>query len=245
MITPKKKTSKAVVKPTKKVGTKRMSHKERGFVKDIAEGKSGTEAALRNYNVKSRKVAGVIAAENLAKPRIIEALADAFPDELLKKKHWELLDSSRLDNMTFPYGPRNEKDWLEKKKKAQEMLEQMDEEDEEVEPEERRDSFKRSKIREDLEKLIAEVECLTDEDIYEMLESVNCTVKKIVRIFGERRVFFWSPDNLARDKALDKAYKIRGVYAAEKREITGANGDPLFNDEHRNKTDKALDDLLG
>ena len=62
----------------------------------------------------------------------------------------------------------------------------------------------------------AEIE---DPDIYELIESVECTVKKIVHGVQGTHVWFWSPDNLARDKALDKAYKVLGKYAPDKIEL--------------------------
>ncbi len=57
---------------------------------------------------------------------------------------------------------------------------------------------------------------LSDEEIKEMLSTVGCTVRRIVHGEQARHVYFWTPDNTSRDKALDKAYKIRGKYAAEK-----------------------------
>jgi|GEM_PF-1107146 len=58
-------------------------------------------------------------------------------------------------------------------------------------------------------------EQLTDEEITELLKSVNCVVKKIVHGEQARHVYFWSADNMARDKALDKAYKLKGKYEPE------------------------------
>lgn len=222
---------------------KRLSFKEKGFVADIAKGKTGVQAALDNYDTNDYNTAGAIASENLKKPKIIAALADAFPDELLQGKHLELLNSARLDTMAFPSGPKTIKEWEEKKQAAQILLDDYSR-DEEEDSDEARTWEERKKI-EKAREILNETECLSDDQIKEMLESVGCTVKRIARIYGGRTVYFWSPDNMARDKALDKAYKIRGSYAAEKRELTGANGEPLFNDEHRKKTDKALEDLLG
>ncbi len=53
---------------------------------------------------------------------------------------------------------------------------------------------------------------LSDEDIKELLESTGCTVRRIVHGDSARHVYFWSPDNLARDRALDKAYKLKKRY---------------------------------
>lgn len=199
---------------------KRLSFKEKGFIKDIAKGKTGTQAALDNYDTTSETVAASIASENLRKPKIIEALADAFPDELLKTVHMNLLKAGRLDQMTFPLQTNRSKE-----------ISEEDNDDDEID--------------EDTRVATQTGELMSDQDIIELLASVGCTVKRIVPMYGLRHVYFWSPDNMARDKALDKAYKIRGSYAAEKREVTGANGEPLFNDEHKRKSDAALEDLLG
>ena len=57
---------------------------------------------------------------------------------------------------------------------------------------------------------------VTDEEIKELLATVGCTVKKIMHSDNANHAWFWSPDNMARDKALDKAYKLRSNYALEK-----------------------------
>ena len=59
-------------------GGNKITPKQFKFAKGIAEGKSGTEAAMEAYDTDDRKTAGVIAAENLAKPSIQAALAPAF-----------------------------------------------------------------------------------------------------------------------------------------------------------------------
>ena len=73
----------------------KLSHKEKGFVKDIAKGKTGVRAALDNYDTKDYSTAASIATENLKKPHIIEAvksIAEQIPDDLLVKRHNELLN---------------------------------------------------------------------------------------------------------------------------------------------------------
>lgn len=74
---------------------KKLTHKEKGFVKDIVKGKTGTQAALNNYDTESYGTAGVIAHENLKKPKIISALEEALPDELLAQVHKEGLFASK------------------------------------------------------------------------------------------------------------------------------------------------------
>lgn len=55
----------------------KLTKKQAGFVKDYVAEENGTKAALNNYEIESKNpdnVAGVIAAENLSKPKIIEAI---------------------------------------------------------------------------------------------------------------------------------------------------------------------------
>lgn len=83
----------------KKVVKKRLTHKQDGFVKDIARGKTGTKAVLDNYNTTDPIMAGVIASQNLTKPHILEAIekiADHIPDALLVEKHLALLNNTDL-----------------------------------------------------------------------------------------------------------------------------------------------------
>lgn len=56
---------------------------------------------------------------------------------------------------------------------------------------------------------------ITDQDIYDLLESVNCTPKKIVHGVAGVHVWFWSPDNKTRKDALELAHKIRGKMSPE------------------------------
>lgn len=63
---------------------------------------------------------------------------------------------------------------------------------------------------------------LTDEDIKAIVESVPGCVLTYIKNSGHgtRTAYFRAPDNRVRDAALDKAYKLRGRYAAEKMEVT-------------------------
>lgn len=77
---------------------KRLSRKEKGFVRDIVKGKTGTQAVLDNYDTTNENSASVIAVQNLRKVRIqnaIKSIADKIPDELLEKVHLEGLTASR------------------------------------------------------------------------------------------------------------------------------------------------------
>jgi hypothetical protein len=104
-------------------------------------------------------------------------------DEQLASKHKQLLNSHRLDHMTFPLGPKEEGSELE-------------DEDEE----ERKAGY------------WAENTSLTDDQIKQMLAEVNCTVRRIVHGQQARHVYFWSPDNRARKDALEMAYKLKAHF---------------------------------
>jgi len=74
----------------------KLTKKEKGFVNDFVKTGNGTKSALNNYDTKSENVAGAIASQNLRKLKIQKAvmsIADSIPDELLTKKHLELLNT--------------------------------------------------------------------------------------------------------------------------------------------------------
>ena len=80
----------------------RLSKKEKGFVKDVVETGNATLAALNNYEIESdnkENVAGAIGSENLRKPKIQKAIADALPDDLLTERHLELLNKREVIKM--------------------------------------------------------------------------------------------------------------------------------------------------
>ncbi len=72
-----------------------LTHKEKGFVRDIATGSTGVQAALNNYDTDDYNTAGAIASENLKKPKIRRALEEALPDEMLAEIHREGLYATR------------------------------------------------------------------------------------------------------------------------------------------------------
>lgn len=74
----------------------RLTRKEKKFVNAIATGNiSGTEAALQAYDTDDYMTAASIASENLKKPKIISALEEALPDELLAEIHKEGLFATK------------------------------------------------------------------------------------------------------------------------------------------------------
>lgn len=118
-----------------------------------------------------------------------QLMEEHLPDDSLAKVHRSLLNAHRLDHMTFPLGPAEEEE--------SDILEEEENE-------------------EGIEGAGADRTTMTDGEIGELLASVNCTVRKVVHGRAARHVYFWSPDNKAKDSALDLAYKLKGMYAAEK-----------------------------
>lgn len=81
---------------------KRLSKKERDFVKKYIETGNGVQSALGVYNTEKYHTAGEIAYQNLKKPKIQNAIREALSDELLAQKHNDLLNQKRLDYFVFP-----------------------------------------------------------------------------------------------------------------------------------------------
>lgn len=72
----------------------RLSKKEKGFIEDILKGETQVQSALNNYDTTDYMTASNIASENLNKPKIIQAMAERLPDELLEEKHLALLNKT-------------------------------------------------------------------------------------------------------------------------------------------------------
>lgn len=54
---------------------------------------------------------------------------------------------------------------------------------------------------------------IDDKEIKELITSAGCVLRKIAHSDQAKHVYFWAPDNTARDHALDKLYKLKGRYA--------------------------------
>lgn len=80
---------------------KKLTRKQQAFVKELVENPkiSATEAAARTYDVSTRRVAEVIAHENMMKPEIKSELAkhSVAIEEIIAKKTYELTSSDKLD----------------------------------------------------------------------------------------------------------------------------------------------------
>ncbi len=83
---------------------RKLTKKQRGFVKDYIKTGNGTKAALKNYDTQDHNTAHVIASENLLKPTIALALKDAIPDDLLTEVHLEGLRATRSVSLGDDYG---------------------------------------------------------------------------------------------------------------------------------------------
>lgn len=80
---------------------RKLTKKEQGFIKDIIKGESGIQAVKNNYDVKDSNTAGVMAHAIKNRPEVkvkLMSIADAIPDELLIRKHLELLNSTVGEN---------------------------------------------------------------------------------------------------------------------------------------------------
>lgn len=74
---------------------------------------------------------------------------------------------------------------------------------------------------------------MTDKEVNELVESIpGFKVRRIQRSLLEKylTVYFWRPDNMTIDKALDKLVKIKGYYAPEKREHKVETNAIIFSD---------------
>ena len=73
----------------------KLTKKQKTFVKEYAKTGNGVQAALKSYDTEDYATAGVIAVENLEKPKIQNALQEALPDELLINVHREGLFATK------------------------------------------------------------------------------------------------------------------------------------------------------
>lgn len=81
--------------------TRRLTKKEQGYIKDVTKGESKRQAVLNNYNVNNPDGAGAMADAIENRPLVkkkLQSIADSIPDELLVRKHLELLNSTVGEN---------------------------------------------------------------------------------------------------------------------------------------------------
>ena len=183
-----------------------LTKNEQVFVKEVAISGNATKAVKKAFKVKRDNYARVKAHRLITKDNISKAvtevkktIADQFDDEEIVGVHKANLMATRMDHMIFPLGPVGEEEVNFSGAK----------------PDTAGDLRTDAQKKED-EKYKAERTTLTDVEIIKMLAEVNCTVRRIVHGEQARHVYFWAADNLARDKAIDKVYKLKGAYAPEK-----------------------------
>lgn len=139
-----------------------------------------------------------------------ELLEEYLPDELIAKRHSELLDAGEIQHYLFPS-----------------IKETVVEEEKEPQP--NGGALKRKKKKP--AKHIKKME-LTNEEIKMIVESVpGCRLIYVKRDWTGAWAFFSSPNTRSRKDAIDMAYKRKGDYAAEKVELTKRKYQDLSNAE--------------
>lgn len=86
---------------------------------------------------------------------------------------------------------------------------------------------------------------MEDEEITGHVAGAGFKVITIRESDKGKMAFYSVPDAMAKKGALEMAYKIRGDYAPEKKELSGLNGEPLFTKEQKQKSDDALRQIIG
>lgn len=163
----------------------------------------------------------------------METLEEHLPDSLLIDHHTRLLTAHRLEHMTFPPLPAPKK--IKKTKKNKKPVDEDLDDAEELEDEEGDDD------KENILGAVAAVKAamngedagakLSDNDIRDMLKEVGCTVRKIVHSLMARHVYFWSPDNKAKEKALEMAYKLKSRFVDKVENVHTFTGYEELTDE--------------
>jgi hypothetical protein len=134
--------------------------------------------------------------KNLGKS-FTDLLEQHLSDEKLTSVHEQLLNSKRIEHMTFPMGPRTnaEKDTYQDDgikvlldADSQGMLDAMDA----------------------TEAAEATGELMSDEEIVEMIKDIGGTVRRIVHGRTARHVYFWAANDKSRTDALKLAYDVKG-----------------------------------
>jgi len=145
-----------------------------------------------------------------------ELMAEYLPDHEIAEKHKQLLNSTTVDHMVFPLGPKGEDDVNLSGGRSDTNADKKDE-------------------------IKVERTTLTDQEIKDMLAEVGCKVRRIVHGETARHVYFWTADSKARKDAIDMAYKLKGSYAPEKSIVANIQ----VSEDKRNKTNGLLERILG
>jgi hypothetical protein len=124
-----------------------------------------------------------------------ELLEAVLPDDDLTQVHKDLLQSKRLDHMTFPLGPEGEDD----------------------------PNFSGADPNGSITLESQERTTLTDEEITALISDVGGTVRRIVHGLTARHVYFWAPNDKARHDALKLAYDLKGRIGNKTEPPAGGN----------------------
>ena len=89
-----------MVKKVKTARKRKLTLKQQGFVKDYIQTKNGSKAIKQNYEVVDDNTAGVMAHENLSKPKIIKAIDSALQGVGLNDKHVAKIHKRNMDQDT-------------------------------------------------------------------------------------------------------------------------------------------------
>lgn len=79
---------------------------------------------------------------------------------------------------------------------------------------------------------------MSDQEIKDLLSSVNCLAKKFMHSETQTHVWYWSPNTKAQKDAVELAYKIKNKFPAEKHQV--ATGGQDFIDQW--KKDMGVDE---
>ena len=144
-----------------------------------------------------------------------ELMAEYLPDVDVAKRHQELMNSTTIDHMVFPLGPKGEDDINFNGGRTES-----------------------NKIEDG--GVPVERTTLTDQEIKDMLAEVNCKVRRIVHGETARHVYFWTADSKARKDAIDMAYKLKGSYAPVKSLVANIH----VNEERRQQSKSIITNIL-
>lgn len=177
---------------------KSLTQKDQIFVRLVSIDGNATEAVKKAYGITNDGTARTKGYRLLTNADILAAIEERkknfgnrFDDDEVAEIHRSNLTARRLDHMTFPTGPKTTAD-------KENYL-----------------ALERAKAEANKKEYV-EKEVLSDEEIKDLLASANCVMRKVVHGEMARHVYFWAPDGMTRDKALDKVYKLKGSYAPEK-----------------------------
>jgi hypothetical protein len=146
-----------------------------------------------------------------------ELMEEYLPDEMIAQRHNELANAGAISHYTFPAIIR-----------------------------ERVVDNPNKKVGGKIKAKKPEAECITDEEIKSVVESVpGCKLIyiKYDTFQGGKTAYYQAPDSRSRKDAIDMVYKLKGAYAAEKIELTKRKYQDLSNAELAALEKKLIDSI--